>query len=423
MTSPETSVQFQTEALVHRLLALPAVHAAKAEIRAEYFVPRARDERARRHIDAAIDEMAMAAALAVAGGDAGHPRLTWYESPPHTSFGVPIGGARYGFDNPDRAFRYFFTDPAWRYEIRGRRPAGDAASFYILIESCERKPPGWGYPLAFLYMDAIDFADNGSFVITVDSTPTAGRRNHLHLPANSAHVLIRETMLDWGRQMPTLLSVVRVTGEAQAPLGFETMCERVADEIRAQAANEFLWYDYALRNVEDNTLAVPQIRPAPPGAVPWGMTMTGRFAVEEDEAFVFTLDRESARYLGILVATPWMISIDYAQRTSCLNHTEVSANPDGTVTYIVASRDPGFRNWLDCGDVRSGVMLVRWELLQATPDPAKTVKGARRVKWSELESALPFPMPRVSPAERRAQVRSRADGIQRRERLLIEAGP
>src|SRR5689334_11083023 len=98
MTHAATSVQFQTESLVHRLLALPAVQAAKAEIREQYFVPRARDECARRHIDAAVDEMAMAAALAVAGGDPANPRLTWYESPPHTSFGVPIGGARYGFD-------------------------------------------------------------------------------------------------------------------------------------------------------------------------------------------------------------------------------------------------------------------------------------------------------------------------------------
>ncbi|HKY50093.1 MAG TPA: hypothetical protein VJP45_02440, partial [Candidatus Limnocylindria bacterium] len=382
-----------------------------------------RDERARRLIDAAISEMSVAAALAVAGGDPGHPRLTWYECPPHTSFGVPIAGGRYGFDNPDRAFRYFFTDPAYRYEIRGQRPLDDRASFYLLLESCERKPPGWGYPLAFLYMDAIDFAADGSFVITVDATPTAGRRNHLHLPSDSAHVLIRETMLDWNRQMPTPLSVVRVTGPALPPLDFATMSARIADEVRAQAANEFLWYDHALRHVEDNTLALPQIRPAPPGAVPWGMTTTGRYALEEDEAFVFTLDRETARYLGILVADPWMISIDYARRTSCLNHTEVAANSDGTVTYVVAGRDPGYRNWLDCGDVGSGVILVRWELLQKTPDPATTVKGARRVPWKDLESALPFPMPKVTPSERREQVRARAEGIARRERLLIEAGP
>jgi len=100
----DRSVQYQTESLVHELLALPEVLEAKEEIREHFFRPRILNEVARDTLDRAVDEAAVAALLAVAGRDPGDPRLTWYECPPHVSFGRPIGGGRYGFDNPDRAF-------------------------------------------------------------------------------------------------------------------------------------------------------------------------------------------------------------------------------------------------------------------------------------------------------------------------------
>jgi len=295
-------------------------------------------------------------------------------------------------------------------------------SFYLLLESCEDKPPGWGYPLAFLYMEGIDFEEDGSFLITVDGTPTEGRRNHLYLPPNSAHVLIRETMVKWDVEMPTRLSVARISGPDVAPVSFDEMRERAAAVVRAQAENAFLWYDFALANVKPNTLATPMIRPAPEGETPWGMTTTGRFSITDDEAFVLTFDAESARYLGIQIADPWMLSIAYAEHTSSLNHDETWHNPDGTVTYIVAARDPGLGNWLDTNGTNDGVMLIRWELLQHTPDPTKTIRGTDLVKLRDVASVVPFPIPSVSPEERQRQVDLRRRGIERRQAILLSAG-
>jgi hypothetical protein len=415
------SAQLQTEEIVHELLALPEVADARSEIRERFFAPRVLNEAARQCLDRAVEEASVAATLAVAGRDPGNPHLTWYEFPPHTTFGRQIGGARYGFDNPDRTFRFFFSNPACSYEIRGRRPTDGSDSFYLLLESCEDRPPGWGYPLAFLYMENIDFADDGTFCIAVDGTPTNGRRNHLHLPRTSAHILIRETMLKWDVEMPTPLSVTRNGGpEISAPT-FDERRQSVFATIVAQAENAFLWYDFALANVSPNTVATPQIRPAPPGETPWGMTTTGRFAIAEDEAFVFTIGVEDAKYLGVQIADPWMLSIDYTNHTSCLNHEEIDANADGTVTYVVAATDPGIANWLDTAGITDGVMLLRWELLQGTPDPASTVRDCRVVKLAELSTVLPPDLPRISQEQRRRQVDVRRNGIRRRQERVLHA--
>jgi hypothetical protein len=137
-----------------------------------------------------------AALLAIAGSDPMNPQFAMYESLPYRIDGQQIPGSRYGFDNGDRAFRHFFVNPAFRYEIRGHRPHG-AGSMNIVIEACEDKPPGWGYPLSFVRLNQIDIDADGNFVIAVDSTPTGDRRNHLWLPPGAAHVLIRDTYLDW----------------------------------------------------------------------------------------------------------------------------------------------------------------------------------------------------------------------------------
>ncbi|WP_281783692.1 hypothetical protein [Sinimarinibacterium flocculans] len=415
-------VQAAIEAVMHDLLALPEVAEAKRKVRDQYFLPRSRGrtERDLAFIDHAIDEMAVHAAGAVAA-DPAYPRLTWYEFMPHETEGRSIGGGRYGFDNPDRVFRHFMINPEWQYEVRGRFNPDGSAPFYVLMESCQPKPPGWGYPLAFLYMDDIEPDAEGNFRITIDSTPTNGRKNHLHLPKESGHVLIRDTLVDWNAQMPAPMTVRRIGGPEVPPKSFETMRAQIAQEIEANAQNAFLWYDYALAKVEDNTISLPQIRPAPEGQTPWGMTTTARFRVAEDEALVFTLDRASARYLGIMVAEPWMVSIDYTKHTSCLNHSEVWIHPDDTVTYVIARRDPGVQNWLDAAYVESGVVLVRWELLQRTPDPATVVRDVRLVKLGDLAAVVPAQMPRVTPEMRRRQLETRAAGYARRVNAVLSA--
>ena len=59
--------------------------------------------------------------------------------------------------------------------------------------------------------DLVRNAD-GSFTITVDSTPADGRPNHLQLPSDATLIAARNTLSDWNTQVPIGLSIERVGG-------------------------------------------------------------------------------------------------------------------------------------------------------------------------------------------------------------------
>ncbi len=402
----------------------PEVNRARAVIRDSFFLPHAISDGpdVMSTLDEAVDETVFAALLAIAGSDPMNPQLAMYESLPYRTNGQRIPGSRYGFDNGDRAFRHFFVNPAFRYEIHGRRPQG-AGSLNIVLEACEDKPPGWGYPLSFLRLNQIDIDREGRFVITVDSTPTGDRRNHLWLPPGAAHVLIRDTYIDWNSQLPTELSVKRVSGPASAPaMSFETMKTFAPYKVVEHALNTFKFWEWGVAPVQANTIPAPLIRPAPPGELPWGMTGVGRFRIADDEAFVFTLDAVSAEYLGAMVATPWLVGRDYATHTGTLNNAQAAKNPDGSISYVVAVHDPGVQNWLDTTGLREGFLLFRWELLQRTPDPKLAVRDVKVVKVKDVQSSLPYPAPKFSAEDRRKQIAERQAGYAQRMKVLLPDG-
>jgi hypothetical protein len=400
---------------------LPQVVQAKKVIREAFFLPHAisNSPEVMSTLDAAVDETAFAALLWTAGSDPMNPQLAMYESMPYSTLGQQIPGSRYGFDNGDRAFRHFFVNPAFSYEIRGRRPKG-AESTNLVLEACEDKPPGWGYPLSFLRLHEIDVDANGDFVIKVDATPTGDRRNHLWLPPGAAHVLIRDTYLDWSRQLPTQISVHRVSGPPSAPaLPLKAMQTFASYKVIEHALNMYKFWEWGVAPVQPNTIPAPLIRPAPAGELPWGMTGVGRFAIADDEGLLFTLDPVSALYLGAMAASPWLVGIDYAKRTGTLNNHQAARNPDGSITYVLAARDPGVQNWLDTGGLHEGYMLFRWEMLQRTPDPKLAVRDVKVIKLADVPSSLPYPAPRFSTADRKKQIAEREEGFSRRLKALL----
>ena len=184
------------------------------------------------------------------------------------------------------------------------------------------------------------------------------------------------------------------------------------------ARHTFLWYDKAVGPQPKNQIGPAQIRPAPAGEKPWGMTAPGKFEIADDEALVFTLQPQGARYLGVLITDPWMVSVDYSRRGSSLNNLQAWHNPDGSITYVVAARDPEVHNWLDTGGIHDGALLVRWELVEDTLDPTTAVVDAKLVKLRNLSSALPFAMPSVSNAERKVLIARRYKHYLRRLHAL-----
>jgi hypothetical protein len=95
-------------------------------------------------------------------------------------------------------------------------------------------------------------------------------------------------------------------------------------------------------------------------------------------------------------------------------------NADGSITYVLSAKDPGVHNWLDNGGVRDGLILARWELFPQPLPPGNAdqlVREVRKVKFSELATALPADVAKETPAGRKLQLKTRAAEFAKRVAL------
>ena len=148
--------------------------------------------------------------------------------------------------------------------------------------------------------------------------------------------------------------------------------------------------------------------------VPGGGVAVNRFSLKEDEALVITLDAVGAKYLGFQVTDPWLRSVDYWNHTSSLSNQQAKPNADGTFTYVLSPKDPGFYNWLDTGGLHEGSVVIRWENLPTPGDIDRTVRDVRVVKLSALSTVLPKSAPRVTAAERQQLLAARNTAFEKR---------
>ena len=66
--------------------------------------------------------------------------------------------------------------------------------------------------------------------------------------------------------------------------------------------------------------------------------------------------------------TGWNRSITVSCLPAVNKHT-AKYNPDGTVTFVIAARDPGMGNYMDTAGHQSGSMLLRWTRARTHPLP------------------------------------------------------
>ena len=132
------------------------------------------------------------------------------------------------------------------------------------------------------------------------------------------------------------------------------------------------------------------------GGVPGGNAVTARWHLEPDEALLVQVTPpDPCPYWDVQVGNGWYESFDYRWFFSGLTCAQAAYGDDGSITLVVADRDPGVANWLEAAHHREGHIAIRWQLTDTLPIPACTV-----MKVDEV--AARTNLPRVSPSERDA---------------------
>lgn len=385
----------------------PVVQRARAEVKQHWLEVVKPSADGLKCFEESFNEVMFCAAVWSLNQDPERPLVTTITRLAHTLDGVAIPGSRYGLDNPDSVYRTIPIDGSQRYLIRGKVGARRLIENYFTLWDHD------GNTVDVFDGKKLELEADGSFVITVDSDPAAGRPNHIRSSEKAHQFYIRDVLLDWNLDMLNTLSVEKLgAAPVKPPLSDLEQATLTAKFMRDYADNTVRWNSQALNrppNVIDFTIDRDT-----DGALRNQFYVLGHFQLKDDEALVLTLQTAGANYFIVPITNVWGTSNEIVHRTGSLNKAQSAADADGNYTFVISLRDPGIHNWVDPTDMHEGIITARWaEFPQGRPT-GRVALEARLVKFADLDRELPASTVRVTPEQRRAQLEQRAAGYLRR---------
>jgi hypothetical protein len=328
---------------------------------------------------------------------------------------LPDPETRLGFNNPDNLYYVARVAETGTYRISGQR----GTSIGLLILALQELPGnghGSGVTTAFLTGEDLELDADGSYSITLAAErPAVG--NWLPLAPGTDNLLVRFTFQDWTREQRGSIAIERL-GVAAA--GRPRMTRDVAAAVLDDAARsiELQAQFYRDRGLLVTALPANTMLPPQPArgegvhATQWNSS--GPFDLADDEALVVTIkDAPHARYHDIMVADPWLNTLEFVEHQPGLNRAQARVDPDGFLRYVVSARDPGVPNWLDTTGQRHGILFARWQDVDGGLT-AQHAPVAQVVKLAELRTALPDETPAVSGTARARQLADRERQVRER---------
>ena len=385
----------------------PTVQKAYREVHAHWLRAMDPTQVMRECFDAAFEEVMFSAAVWSSNQDPLRPGISTITRLAHPLDGVQIPGSRWGIDNPDSIYRVIPISGDERYVIRGRVGKNRMTENYFTLWD-----PNMG-TVDVCNGSTLQLDSDGSFEITVSSEPANGDPNHVQSSPEAHEFYIRDVILHWDKDDPNWLEVERLGPAPRKP----AMSRDEQAELTAKFMLHYADFTTSLskgtfrRRANDFSLAVSGDTT---GMLRNQVYVGGHFKLEEDEAFLITVNDGGAAYFTVPMANVWGTTLDILDRTSSLNKAQSKPNPDGTFTYVLCARDPGVHNWLDtCGFLEGMLTLRMAEFPDQRPRDDLSANG-EVIKLADLDDRLPDGTARVDEEEREAQRAARAASYLRR---------
>jgi len=334
--------------------------------------------------------------------DASYPRVYRVYAPAANWLGNRVPESRWGQENPDNIYRIIPIAHGGTYVLHGRRHANPPADVsYTLVADTNTS-----ITIGLLgQADVVTQAD-GSFAITLDENPANGRRNHIQITPDARYLFIRDSLSDW-QQTPNALRIECLNPPTRPPLTMDELAARAALVMRDGVAPAYYWSRLVL-NGPPGALTQPH-GTGPSGGLLTQITSHGWFALKPGEAGVISFDPIAAAYCSIVLYDIWGRSLEYRDHLTSLNTSQMVADGDGKVSFVIAAHDPGVHNWLDTIGLHEFAVGLRWQGISASVGKPPHV-STQVVSESDLASVMPATIRKVSPAQRAAQISERQQG-------------
>jgi hypothetical protein len=322
-----------------------------------------------------------------------------------------------GADNPDCIYLQSWINDRDTYKISGNR--GTAKMFNIAVQGTwtgSLHEPFGDKPIVNVFGDELDVDWNGDFVLWISPEPHPG--NWVQSLPGTRKIFYRQYFDTWN----------------EVPASYRI--ERVGDCDEPPPAIEPAWllesFDLAGKFVVDVTKDWPDVLwtrhgayEAVNGFVRHGQssdtahevadTRRGRviqqmnWSILPDQALIVEFDADPDWFWQLGACTVFGASLEYRYRQVSLTSGMTPVDSDGVTRIVMCHRDPGIANWIDVQGHARGWLLFRNMLTRDTPELRTRLVGA-----SDVGSEVGAVATRVSPEERRAELRRRRAANMRR---------
>lgn len=272
----------------------------------------------------------------------------------------------FGMDNPDNHYQGAPVNAEHDYVVRGSRGNLAYLSFAAQNQNYANKDKITG-GAGHLQGDQLETDAEGRFEIIASQREHPG--NWLRLAPDSSLLLVRQTRAD--HETEEFVDVdIRCVGveEPPPPLSPVKVPELLlATALYAIGASS--WFADWVRPWRD---APNTLRRGDPdqqrllGGDPNILSQSGYFSFGPDEALLVEFTPPRCAYWNFQVANIWAECLDTRRQVWLNNHT-AALEPDGSVRFVVAHRDPGHPNWIDTAGHRHGTMHMRFVNSEAHP--------------------------------------------------------
>lgn len=290
-----------------------------------------------------------------------------------------------GGDNPNGLYLSAPINGTDTYMVRGTRGSARWVSF---LSSRRPECLAEGLPVFgdAVFSPGLQVESDGAFELVLSPDEHAG--NWIRTDPYSATFLVRQFFGTTDDVRPMDLSIENVTSDDGPPAPL-TLDRAVAGLDLAAARMSMLLPamqgELIAKGAEKNAFATDVGDPTSNfGGVPGGNAVTSRWSLEPDQALLVRVTPpEPCAYWDVQVGNGWYESFDYRSHISGLTCEQAHLHDDGSVTLVVADRDPGTVNWLEAAGHREGHIAIRWQLTEGNlPVPACTVVPAAEVAAS-----------------------------------------
>lgn len=341
-----------------------------------------------------FEQLAFTALERAVNSDPNYPRIHAVNLAAHLTDGRAVPATKVMHPSPDFIYRMAPVDGAARFALHGRMPPDGPIAFEVSVLAEN------GVTQANLSLADLKVSPDGSFMISIDPNPMAGRPNHLQSGPATHQLMIRDIFDHIERQRPIALRIDRLDPPTRQPLAIEELVARVTGELTR--ANLFAAAVVRGANAETNVLLQPGFLKGDAALLTQAYSM-GRFKLRENQALVITLTLGAAGYAVVPVTNCWGGLGDFPHHRTVISMGHATPNPDGSYTLVLAHRDPTAINWVQTGGLSQGYLCIRWTAFKRGDESRPTLE-AKLVDWAELDAALPTGTPRMPQSDRQRQL-------------------